>query len=64
MKHSKSAVAEKDYPAKKTPDPKKKQRNKSVELTPRFIFKKDEKIPILHYQKSGYEKVLKFLLKK
>jgi len=36
---------------------------KKVRLDQKFIYYKDKKIPILQFQKSGYDKILKFLVK-
>jgi len=41
----------------------KEKRDKELHLEPKFIFYKDKKIPILLFQKAGYEKILKFLVK-
>jgi len=39
------------------------KRDRKVLLEPKFIFYKDKKIPILQFQKAGYEKILKLLVK-
>ncbi|MBA7521156.1 hypothetical protein ES705_13259 [subsurface metagenome] len=39
-----------------------KPKNKAC-IKPKFIFYKEKKIPIGQYQKAGYEKILKFLIK-
>ena len=39
------------------------KRDRKPCLEPKFIFYKDKKIPISQFQKAGYEKILKFLVK-
>lgn len=39
------------------------KRDRKFCLEPKFIFYKEKKIPILMFQKAGYEKILKFLVK-
>lgn len=39
------------------------RRDRKVRLEPKFIFYREKKIPILIFQKAGYEKILKFLVK-
>jgi len=39
------------------------KRDRKIRLEPKFIFYKDKKIPILIFQKAGYEKILKLLVK-
>ncbi len=36
---------------------------KKVRLDQKFIYYKDKKIPILQFQKSGYDKIIKLLVK-
>ena len=38
-------------------------KERKMKLKPTFIHYKDKKIPILHFQKAGFEKILKFLVK-
>jgi len=38
-------------------------RERKFQLKPTFIHYKNKKISILHFQKAGYEKILKFLVK-
>lgn len=40
-----------------------KEKEKKVELTQKFLYYKGKKIPILQFQKSGYDKLLKLLVK-
>jgi len=39
------------------------RRERKVRVEPKFIHYKDKKIPISQYQKAGYEKILKLLVK-
>jgi len=39
------------------------RRDRKVCLKSKFFHYKDKKIPISQYQKAGYEKILKFLVK-
>jgi len=41
----------------------KEKKDKELHLEQKFIFYKDKKIPISQFQKAGYEKILKFLVK-
>jgi len=41
----------------------KEGRKKRVRLDQKFLYYKGEKIPILQFQKSGYDKLLKLLVK-
>jgi len=41
----------------------KKEKKKRVHLDPKFLYYKGKKIPILQFQKSGYDKLLKLLVK-
>jgi len=41
----------------------KEKRDRELCLEPKFIFYKEKKIPILLFQKAGYEKILKLLVK-
>lgn len=38
-------------------------REKKLKIKPTYIHYKKKKIPILIFQKAGYEKILKFLVK-
>jgi len=38
-------------------------KERKFQLKPTFIHYKNKKISILHFQKAGYEKILKFLVK-
>lgn len=40
-----------------------KNRSKWVTLDQKFLYYKGQKIPILQFQKAGYEKLLKLLVK-
>jgi len=42
---------------------KEKSREESVRLDQKFLYYKGRKIPILQFQKSGYDKLLKLLVK-
>jgi len=39
------------------------KKERKIGLEPRFIFYKEKKIPISLFQKAGYQKILKFLVK-
>jgi len=41
----------------------KEKKRKTIHLEQKFIYYKGKKIPILQFQKSGYEKLLKLLVK-
>lgn len=41
----------------------KARRTKKVHLEGKFLYYKGKKIPILQFQKSGYDKLLKYLVK-
>ena len=41
----------------------KEKRDRELRLEPKFFHYKDKKIPISQFQKAGYEKILKFLVK-
>lgn len=38
-------------------------KHKKLRLDQKFIYYKDRKIPIMQFQKSGYDKLLKLLIK-
>jgi len=42
---------------------KEKPKQKRIRLDQKFIYYKDKKYPILQFQKSGYDKLLKLLVK-
>jgi len=42
---------------------KKEKKRKSIRLEQKFLYYKGKKIPILQFQKSGYDKLLKLLVK-
>ena len=79
MNHSKSSIAikkkedeeQEPYSAEIIPWPdmesilerKKKGKKKRIHLKEKYLYYKGEKIPILQFQKSGYEKLLKLLVK-
>lgn len=35
----------------------------TIKLTPKYLYYKNKRIPILHLQKAGYDKLLKLLIK-
>jgi hypothetical protein len=41
----------------------KKKKRRRIRLNQKFLYYKGKKIPILQFQKSGYDKLLKLLLK-
>jgi len=41
----------------------KEKTDRKICLEPKFFHYKDKKIPISQFQKAGYEKILKFLVK-
>ncbi len=46
-----------------SPADEKKKKTKRIRLDQKFLYYKGQKIPILQFQKSGYDKLLKLLLK-
>jgi transposase-like protein len=42
---------------------KEKAKKKKIHLEEKYLYYKGERIPILQFQKSGYDKLLKLLLK-
>ncbi|GEM_PF-2278777 len=40
-----------------------KKEKKKIRLEQKYLYYKGKKIPILHFQKAGYEKLLKLLVK-
>jgi hypothetical protein len=79
MSHSKSSIAikkkedeeQKTYSAEIIPWPdmgsilarKKKAKKKRIHLKEKYLYYKGKRIPILQFQKSGYDKLLKLLVK-